>query len=136
MKQLIAILLIAGLFLIAKELLSKYSSIKQSEAGSEQSPRGTPSQAASESLPGMPPSMEPSFQAAQKQGAIGMKNWLARFRNYVADPRLGAIELDYVILISRQDSFEARRVFQEVKARTPPSSPLYERVKRLEKTFQ
>lgn len=136
MRQLIAILLIVGVFLLLKELVSKYSSIKQGEAGSEQRARGTPGPAASESLPGMPPSMEPSFQAAQKQGAVAVKNWLAQYRNYVADPRLGAIELDYVILISRQDSFEARRVFQEVKARTPPSSPLYERVKRLENTFQ
>ncbi|MBI4323640.1 MAG: hypothetical protein HY674_00075 [Chloroflexi bacterium] len=136
MKQLIAILLIVGAFLILKELISKYSSLKQGEAGSEQRARGTPSPAASESLPGMPPSMEPSFQAAQSQGAIGVKNWLARYRNYVADPRLGAIELDYVMLISRQDSAEARRVFQEVKARTPPSSPLYERIKRLENSFQ
>ena len=136
MKQLIAILLIAGLFLIAKQILSSYSSIKQSDSGSGQSARNAPSQVVSESLPGMPPSMEPSFQAAQRQGAIGVKNWLGRYRNYVADPRLGAIELDYVILISRQDSFEARRVFQEVKARTPPSSPLYERIKRLENSFQ
>lgn len=135
MRQLIAILLIVGVFLLLKELVSKYSSIKQGEAGSEQRARSTPSPA-SESLPGMPPSMEPSFQAAQRQGVIGVKNWLAQYRNYVADPRLGAIELDYVMLISRQDSSEARRVFQEVKARTPPSSPLYERIKRLENSFQ
>lgn len=136
MKSLIAILIIVGVFLIAKEIISKYNTIKQGESGFQQSAQPAASPVPSDNLPGMPPSMEPFFQAAQKQGASGLKNWLARYRNYVADPRRAAIELDYVVLITRDDPAEARRVFQEVKARTPTTSPLYERIKRLEQSYQ
>jgi hypothetical protein len=54
----------------------------------------------------------------------------------VSDPRLAAIELDYIVLIGSTNPQEARRLFTAVKQRTPPNSPIYERVKRLEKTYQ
>jgi hypothetical protein len=84
----------------------------------------------------LPASLETSLSAAQKQGAAGLRDWLNSYRIYVKDPRLAAIELDYVLLISHQDPAEAKRIFQEVKARTSPTSPVYDRVKKLEKTFQ
>jgi len=87
-------------------------------------------------LPGLPANLEASLQVAQKQGVVGMRNWLNLYRRYVSDPRLAEIELDYVVLISSTNPQEARRLFTVVKQRTPTNSPVYARVKRLEKTYQ
>jgi hypothetical protein len=87
-------------------------------------------------LPGLPANLEASLSAAQKQGAAGMKNWLNLYRPYVSDPRLAAIELDYILLIGSTYPQEARRLFTVIKQRTPTNSPVYPRVKRLEKTYQ
>lgn len=87
-------------------------------------------------LPGMPYQLEPSMKAAQAQGAPGMKNWLKSYGTNVQDPRKAWIELDYCILLSREDPAEARRVFADVKKRTATSSPVYSRIRRLEKTYE
>ncbi len=89
-----------------------------------------------EQLPGMPAGLEPILQAAQKAGASGLKNWLKLHGRQVSDPRLAWIELDYTVLIARDDPAEARRVFAAVKQRITPASPVYERVKQLEKTYE
>jgi hypothetical protein len=79
--------------------------------------------------------MEASLSAAEKQGASGLGDWLRQYRSFVRDPRLADIELDYVVLLLHQDPAEARRIFNDVKSRTPTFSPIYPRVQRLEKTF-
>lgn len=89
-----------------------------------------------DTLPGLPYGLEQSLQAAQRQGAAGLRNWLKAYGNTVQDPRKAWIELDYVTLVSREDPSEARRVYAEVKARTAPSSPVWKRIKDLEKTYQ
>ena len=89
-----------------------------------------------EQLPGLPVGLEPTLQAAQKGGAVGLKNWLRQYDRVVGDPRRAWIELDYVVLVARDDPAEARRVFAAVKKRTTPASPVYERVKQLEKTYE
>jgi hypothetical protein len=87
-------------------------------------------------LPGIPDRMVPSLQAAKSQGASALKNWLKNYGRLVQDPRKAWIELDYCVLVSREDLPEARRVFAEVKKRTPPSSPVWPRIKELEKTYE
>src|SRR6185369_935459 len=62
-------------------------------------------------LPGLPSQYEISLQAAQKQGAAGLKNWLKNFSGVVQDPRKAWIELDYCVLLARESPAEARRVF-------------------------
>ena len=89
-----------------------------------------------EQLAGMPTGLETTLQAAQKSGATGLKNWLKYYDKQVADPRLAWIQLDYVVLVARDDPGEARRVFAAVKQRITPESPVYERVKQLEKTYE
>ena len=89
-----------------------------------------------EQLAGMPAGLEPSLQAAQTAGAPGLKNWMKQYGRSVGDPRLAWIELDYVVLVARDDPAEARRLFAAVKKRTTPASPVYERVKQLEKTYE
>jgi hypothetical protein len=134
MKQILAILMIAAFVYLAKTLYNEYATIKNRDFATEKTSQ--PAQPTGAALSGMPESLESSFQAAQKQGPAAVKNWLRNYRPYVHDPRLAEIELDYVVLVSRQDPVEAKQVFQSVKDRTPSSSPLYDRVKKLEKTFQ
>ncbi len=136
MKALIALMLVLGAFWISKQLYQSYRTVEQNPASAEPGNPAKPAAAPAAPLPGLPASMETSLDAAEKQGAVGLRNWLATYRIYVRDPRLAAIELDYVVLLSHQDPAEARRVFQEVKDRISTSSPVYERVRRLEKTFQ
>jgi hypothetical protein len=87
-------------------------------------------------LPGMPDRLGPSLEAAKKQGAPALKQWLKTYGYMVQDPRKAWIELDYCVLVSHTDLPEARRVFAEVKARTPPSSPVWPRVQELEKIYE
>ena len=89
-----------------------------------------------ERLNGMPLQLEQSLHAAQSQGAVGMQAWLKAYGHSLQDPRKAWIELDYCVLISRENPAEAKRLFAEVKARTPESSPVWSRIKQLEKTYQ
>ncbi len=59
-----------------------------------------------------------------------------KYRKVAKDPRLAWIELDYVQLVAPKNPGEAKRVFADVKQRTPPESPVYKRVKELEKTYE
>jgi len=89
-----------------------------------------------ENLPCLPAQLEPTLQAAQKQGPAGLRNWLRTYGQRVQDPRKAWIELDYAVAIARDDPVASKRVFASVKQRTPPASPIWPRVKRLEKSFE
>jgi hypothetical protein len=136
MKALIALVLLLAAFWVVKQLRSSYRSVELNPAAAEPGKPSQPGGPTSAPLPGLPASLESSLEAAQKQGATGLRNWLNTYRIYAKDPRLAAIELDYVVLLSHQDPVEAKRVFNEVKERISTSSPVHERVKRLEKSFQ
>lgn len=88
-----------------------------------------------EQLPGITSQLEHTYEMAQKNGAAGIRNWLKAYHAQVQDPRLAWIELDYVIAISQEDPAEAKKVFADVKDRTETNSPVYPRVKELEKTY-
>lgn len=136
MKALIAILILVGVFLLGKELVLKYQSVKRGESTIEPASGRSSGQGGSANLSGLPESLEFALQQAQRQGAEGLANFLRQYRYALQDPRLAAIELDYVVLVSLKDPAEAKRVFKSVQARTFTSSPVYERVKGLEKTYQ
>jgi hypothetical protein len=89
-----------------------------------------------DSLQGFPPGYDASLRAAQQQGAAALGNWLKVYGPAVQDPRKAWIQLDYVLLITRDNPQEAKRIFNEVKDRTPPSSPVWPRVHDLEKSYQ
>jgi hypothetical protein len=100
----------------------------------------TPTAINPRSLSGMPDpwkeTLENSLNIAQRHGAAGLREWLKAYRKYVEDPRLAWIELDYCVLVARDNPAEAKRVFNDVKERTPPTSPIYPRLKQLEKTYE
>jgi hypothetical protein len=87
-------------------------------------------------LPGMPDTMEAGFQAARSAGAVPLKQWLDKNRRFIRDPRLAAIELDYVVMIGTVNRGEARRVLTELSSRLSSDSPVYERYKKLHDSFQ
>ena len=87
-------------------------------------------------LRGMPYQLEAGLRTAQEHGAAGLKNFLKAYGTNIQDPRKAWIELDYCVLVSREDPSEARRVFKEVKSRTDSSSPVWPRIQRLQKTYE
>jgi len=89
-----------------------------------------------ESLSGLPYQYEASLKAAQQQGADALGNWLKLYGPAVQDPRKAWIQLDYVLLLTRQNPQEAKRVFNEVKDRTLPNSPVWPRIQSMEKSYQ
>jgi hypothetical protein len=93
-----------------------------------------------EQLAGMPSGWEENFQKANNAAKNGdvkaLHDWLKAHGQQVDDPRRAWIELDYMVMISRTDPQEARAIFDSVKDRTPQDSPVYPRIKQLEKTYQ
>ena len=90
----------------------------------------------SRSLQGLPSQLEQSLQEAQTRGPESFGQWLERHRPFIQDPRLAAIELDYVVAVTRLKPLEAKRIFADVKARVPESSPLTKRIRAMEKTYE
>jgi hypothetical protein len=135
MKALIAIVIIAAAAFGGWQIYSYWVNVRGKEKAKEvpveaqQVPSG-------DQLPGLIPSLEPQLQAAQQQGAAGLRSFLTRYGKTISDPRLASIEMDYVVLLARENPGEARKVFARVKKRTPASSPVYPRIKQLEKTYE
>ena len=75
---------------------------------------------------------------AQRGDAATLKRFIDSCKNFpdVKDPRLAWVELDYVVKVSATDPLEARKIFQAVKKRTPTDSPIYPRIKSLEKNYE
>ncbi len=135
MKAVIILFIVLCVFWAGKRLFLSYHAIEK-ESTAQQSGADEQPAARSSNLPGLPESLEESLRAAEKRGAAGLREWLGRYAHMVRDPRLASIQLDYVVLISHQDPAEARRLFSEIKERTPTFSPIYPRVKRMEGSFQ
>lgn len=133
-NKLIWILIIAASLFVGWKLLDYWNEIslkKENEA------KQAPAQITSgDQLGGLPQSLEPSYRAAEKAGATGLRNWLKQYGHNIQDPRKGWIQLDYVVLISRDNPNEAKKIFAEVKSRTKPDSQIYPRIKQLEKTYE
>jgi hypothetical protein len=87
-------------------------------------------------LPGLPYQLEQSLQTARAQGASGLRNWLKIHGQSLEDPRKAWIELDFCVAVAREDPAEAKRVFAAVKERIGPSSPVWQRMKQLEKAYE
>jgi hypothetical protein len=135
MKAVIAILIIAGVAFGGYKVWEYWDTMKESE-GKRQTAASV--EVSPDKLTGLPQKLEPTLQEAQKGGAKTLKAWLDKIKpaGLVKDPRLASIELDYVLMITKDDPIEAKRIFHQVKDRTPADSPLYPRIKALEKTYE
>jgi hypothetical protein len=89
-----------------------------------------------DALSGLPQGYDTSLHAAQQQGADALGNWLKLYGANVQDPRKAWIQLDYVVLLTRQNPQEAKRIFNEVKDRTLPTSQVWPRIHDMEKSYQ
>lgn len=144
MSKLLGLLIILGLLYMGRLLFKEYEAVKakdsrQEQTSYEQPPAPAPDPVANggaSGLPGLPSSLEAQLATARSQGAPGLKNFLQTYRHAIRDPRLAEIELDYVVQAGRQDPADARRVFKTVQQRTPPGSPLYSRVKSMERSYE
>ena len=87
-------------------------------------------------LPGMPYQLEQSLQEARERGPEALQAWLKTNSQSLEDPRKAWIELDYCVAVARKDPAEARRVFATVKERIGSASPVYSRMKELEKSYE
>jgi hypothetical protein len=87
-------------------------------------------------LEGVPYQLENSLQQAQKQGAEGLGKWLELYGSQIRDPRKAWIQLDYCTLVARENPQKARDVYAAVKQRLREDSPVYPRLKQLEKTLE
>ena len=134
MTKLIAALIVVVMLYAGWELFFYWERVKNQEE--TQKKHAVAEAVMGDQLPGFPFQLDPSLRAAQARGAEGLREWLKAHGNSVQDPRKAWIQLDYCVLISREDPAEARRIFAEVKGRLQPSSPVWARIKRLEKTYE
>ena len=89
-----------------------------------------------DSLPGMPYQLDQSLRSAKDHGPVAFRTWFSTNEKLLADPRKAWIELELCVVMSRESPAEARKIFANVRARVPPSSPVWSKVKELEKTFE
>jgi len=89
-----------------------------------------------ESLPGMPDQLDASLRAAREKGPTAFRAWFKTYERQIVDPRRAWIELDLCVALARENPAEARRIFAGVKGRLPPASPVWPKMKELEKTFE
>jgi len=134
MKVVIAIVIVALLGFVGFKVWEYWT---QTE-GDKASAGKTTTQVQPESLPGLPNQLESRLQEAKSKGPDTFREFIDTIKKspLVKDPRLAWIELDYVVMIASKDPAEAKRLFAKIKERTPPDSPVYPRIKSLEKTFE
>lgn len=135
MTKLIAAAIVIACLYVGWELFLYWDKVKN-EQETEEKQAAAAANVIPESLPGLPQPLEQGLQAAQRQGAEGLGNFLKAYGQSIQDPRKAWIELDYCLLLSRENPAEARRIFAAVKARTPKTSPVWPRIQKLEKTYE
>jgi hypothetical protein len=132
-KLIAAVIIIACLY-GGWELFLYWDKVKNEQENEKK--QAAAAEVTEQNLPGLPYNLEPTLQAARKEGAAGLRNWLKAYGNVVQDPRKAWIELDYCVMITRDDPAEARRIFAQVRERTGPTSPVWQRIKRLAPTYE
>src|SRR5262245_5741238 len=131
--------LIAALIIIAAlyggwHLFLYWEKVKNDEAVAQK--QATSSVIDPNNLAGLPQQLQAQLQTATQQGPAALKEFLKSYGHAIQDPRKAWIELDYCVMLSRTDPAEAKKVFAAVKERVPPASPVWPRIKQLEKSYQ
>jgi hypothetical protein len=134
MTKLIAALIIVAALYGGWELFLYWERVKGAEETKQK--QEAAASVMGDQLPGLSYKLEASLQAAQKQGAAGLRKWLKTYGQSVEDPRKAWIELDFCVAVARDDPAEAKRVFAAVKERIGSASPVWPRMKQLEKTYE
>ena len=132
MTKLISLLIIVVVIWVGWKAYTQWEQVRGEQAAAERQTVATNAQ----QLEGLPPQLETSLQAAEQAGAARLQAWLNTFGRMVRDPRRAWIELDCCVMLARDNPAEARRLFAAIKERTPASSPVYPRIKQLERTYE
>lgn len=132
-KTLIAIFLFLCGVALFMWVTGVYDRTARSHPVQEYAPSASPgpSPGAGDALSGLPPQLEASLRTAQDQGVEELGKWLKQNARQVQDPRLAAIELDYVVLLNLKNHKAARERFIQVASRIQPGSPVFERIRKL-----
>jgi hypothetical protein len=136
MRFLVGLIIVVGLSMGAYQFYEYWGKFKDKDDTVATAPAPALQLVSGDQLSGLPPKLKPLLDIAQKRGATGLHDFLATYGNKIDDPRRAWIELDYVVLLAQSSPGEARRKFQEVKSRVQSDSPVYNRVKELEKTYE
>jgi len=136
MKTLISILIALIVLIGGYKIYEHWNAVKERKMNDERAAKGADIDP--ETLPGMPYQLVQKLRDAQQGGPEVLKRFLDECKRFpdVKDPRLAWVELDYAVMISVKDPVEAKKIFAEVKKRTPPDSPIYPRIKLLSKTYE
>lgn len=89
-----------------------------------------------ESLPGMPYQLDTTLRSARDNGPAAFQSWFSTNEKLLSDPRKAWIELELCVALSRENPSEAKKIFNRVKTRVAPSSPVWPKMKEMEKTFE
>lgn len=136
MKALIGILIVLIIGVGGYKIYDHWEKVKERRVLDERAAKGADINP--DELPGMPWQLAVKLHEAQRGDAATLKRFIDSCKNFpdVKDPRLAWVELDYVVMITATDPIEARKIFQAVKKRTPSDSPIYPRIKSLEKNYE
>ncbi|HLH54342.1 MAG TPA: hypothetical protein VKY92_12075 [Verrucomicrobiae bacterium] len=134
MTKVIGAIIILGVLYGGWELFFYWERVKNEEV--VQQKQAAAAVVVGESLEGVPQPLQASLATAEAQGAAALGNWLKVNDRLIQDPRKAWIQLDYCLLLSRENTAEAKRIFAEVKKRTPESSPVWPRIKKLENAYE
>jgi hypothetical protein len=133
MTKVIWVFIIAAVVFIGYRFYVHWEQTQAESGGPKESPVTSVS---GESLPGLPPQLETSLRTAKDRSPAAFRAWFKLHEKELADPRKAWIELDLCVAIRRDDPAEARQIYAHLKQRVPPSSPVWPRMKELERAFQ
>ena len=136
MKVLISILIIFGVIFGVWKGYDYWDRVNTEKEQSERKASGA--DIVPNDLPGMPYQIAERYRDASQKGSAAMKAFLDAFAKAPSfqDPRKAWIELDYIVAITSSDPIEAKKRFAAVKERVSPNSPIYFRIRALEKTYE
>ena len=119
MKVAIGILITLVVLIGGYKLFEHWEAVKERRVLEEKAARGADINP--DNLPGLPSQLLQKLRDAKQAGPASVKNFIEHCKRLpdVKDPRLAWIELDYVVMITSTEPVEAKKVFHEVKKRTP-----------------
>lgn len=135
MKALISLLIVGGILMGIWKIWEFYDQ----KTSNRQVAQSLQKRFDSSRLQGMNPNLENQYAQARDSGTLALRDFLERYRNteFLVDPRLAAIEMDYIWLLRAKDPAEAKRLLSVLKARIKPGTPiLSEMLNELELSFK
>jgi len=136
MKIVIALIIVLVACFLGYTLWDQWREVNEQKRAAQEAATGADIDP--KKLPGLPPQLEFKLDEAQRGGLARFKAFIDGLKQLkdVKDPRLAWIELDYVVMLSHSNPVEAKKLFWEIKKRTPENSPIYPRIRTLEKTYE